>query len=60
MKTIASTLNGLASSLCLNLGLTQVAQKLDPVSNHNGSELTRDAMSVAYCAPSQFPAKARR
>lgn len=32
MKNITSSINGLASSLLLNVGLTQVAQKLDPVS----------------------------
>lgn len=32
MKSITYTINGLASSLLLNAGLTRIAQKLDPVS----------------------------
>jgi hypothetical protein len=32
MNSITHTISGLASSLFLNVGLTQVAQKLDPVS----------------------------
>lgn len=36
MKSIAPTLNGLASSLCLNVGLTKLAEKLDPVALHHG------------------------
>jgi hypothetical protein len=32
MKNITSTLTGLSSSLLLNVGLTRLAQKLDPVS----------------------------
>lgn len=32
MNSITHTINGLASSLFLNVGLTQIAQKLDPVS----------------------------
>ena len=32
MKSITHTINGLASSLLLNAGLTQIAQKLDPIS----------------------------
>lgn len=31
MNSINNTLNGLASSLLLNVGLTSVAEKLDPV-----------------------------
>ena len=34
MKSITPTINGLASSLCLNVGLTKLAEKLDPVFNH--------------------------
>ena len=32
MNSITQSINGLASSLFHNVGLTQVAQKLDPVS----------------------------
>lgn len=32
MNSITHTINGLASSLLLNVGLTNIAQKLDPVS----------------------------
>lgn len=31
MNSINNTINGLASSLLLNVGLTSVAEKLDPV-----------------------------
>jgi len=33
MKSITHAINGLASSLLLNAGLTQIAQKLDPASS---------------------------
>lgn len=33
MKSINNTINGLASSLLLNVGLTKVAEKLDPTVN---------------------------
>lgn len=32
MNSITHTINGLTSSLLLNVGLTSIAQKLDPVS----------------------------
>ncbi len=34
MKTITPSLSGLASSLFLNVGLTKVAEKLDPMRGH--------------------------
>jgi len=39
MKSITPTLNGLASSLCLNVGLTKLAEKFDPVASHHGEVL---------------------
>lgn len=36
MKSITPTINGLASSLCLNVGLTKLAEKLDPVATFHG------------------------
>lgn len=36
MNSINHTLNGLASSLLLNVGLTRIAEKLDPVQNQSG------------------------
>jgi hypothetical protein len=36
MKSINHTLNGLASSLLLNVGLTSIAEKLDPMQNLKG------------------------
>jgi hypothetical protein len=56
MKTITSTLSGLASSLFLNVGLTNAAQKLDPVS-HQNCEICTEAAAPALSAPSLFPAK---
>jgi hypothetical protein len=35
MKTINHAINGLASSLLLNVGLTSVAEKLDTVQSFN-------------------------
>jgi hypothetical protein len=34
MKSIHSTVTGLASSLLLNLGFSALAEKLDPMKNH--------------------------
>ena len=56
MKTITTTLSGLASSLFLNVGLTQAAQKLDPVS-HQNCEICPEAVAPALTAPCLFPAK---
>ncbi len=56
MKTITSTLSGLASSLFLNVGFTSVAQKLDPVS-HQNCEICSEATAPALTAPCLFPAK---
>ena len=56
MKTITTTLSGLASSLFLNVGLTRAAQKLDPVS-HQNCEICAEAAVPALSAPCQFPAK---
>ena len=59
MKTITTTLNGLASSLLLNAGLTQFAQKMDPVSSRP-TEFTPEAHGPAYCWPSAFTPKPRK
>jgi len=48
MKNIASSLNGLASSLLLNIGLAAVAQKLDPVSRTKPQTMTH-AISAELC-----------
>lgn len=48
MKNITSTLNGLASSLLLNVGLAAVAQKLDPVSRTKPQTMTH-AISAEIC-----------
>jgi len=36
MKSITPTISGLASSLCLNVGLTKLAEKLDAVATYHG------------------------
>jgi hypothetical protein len=59
MKTITTTLNGLTSSLLLNIGLNQIAQKLDPVS-HFPTELCSQAHAPAISYPSSFAAKSSR
>ena len=54
MKSITHTINGLASSLLLNVGLTQVAQKLDPVST-KPSMRAPNALSTEWTGvPSNF------
>ena len=39
MNSINNTLNGLVSSLFLNVGLTSVAEKFDPLLDHAGSAI---------------------
>ena len=56
MKTITSTLSGLSSSLFLNVGLTAIAQKLDPVS-HDHCEICAEAIGAAYSVVCSFPEK---
>lgn len=50
MKTITPTINALASSLCLNLGLTKAAEKLDPIASH--ADQAQSALSGGPCMPS--------
>jgi hypothetical protein len=45
MKMITSTLTGLASSLFLNAGLAQVAEKLDPVARPDAQCRSADLLS---------------
>lgn len=59
MKTITSTLAGLASSLLLNAGFSHAAQTLDPVSRHPAS-WTNDANGPALSAPCAFTPKRGR
>ena len=40
MKSINHAINGLASSLLLNVGLTNVAEKFDTVTQHNSGIVT--------------------
>lgn len=49
MNSITHAINGLASSLLLNVGLTQVAQNLDPVSARKIPVAT-DERSAEICA----------
>ncbi|HWA26685.1 MAG TPA: hypothetical protein VG734_13580 [Lacunisphaera sp.] len=55
MKQITSTLTGLSSSLLLNVGLTRIAEKLDPVVS-NPSQLVEvsDAKSCLICGVCEF------
>jgi hypothetical protein len=50
MNSINNTLQGLASSLFLNVGLTSVAEKLDPMQHQGGNSLATMA-SAEPCAP---------
>jgi hypothetical protein len=45
MKSINNTINGLASSLLLNVGLTSVAEKFDTMQ----SQVSRSANSAEPC-----------
>jgi len=58
MKTITSSISGLASSLFLNVGLTSIAQQLDPVSR-KPSEICHEAQGPSLCMPCQFPQQKR-
>jgi hypothetical protein len=48
MNSINHTLNGLASSLLLNVGLTSVAEKLDPMQNQSG-KASGEVMAAESC-----------
>lgn len=50
MNSINHTLQGLASSLFLNVGLTRVAEKLDPMQNQGGKSIAT-MNSAEPCAP---------
>lgn len=54
MNSITHTLSGLASSLFLNVGLTQVAQKLDPVSTVENKTSSAGLSSEPCGWPCQF------
>jgi len=57
MNSINHALNGLFSSLLLNVGLTGLAEKLDPMIQQSGAALKklRDANSSAFSElPCQF------
>jgi hypothetical protein len=57
MKTITHSLNGLASSLLLNLGLSRVAQKLDPVSRSKRHVWVGLNGGASYTLPCNFTPK---
>ena len=61
MKTITPSLNGLASSLLLNLGFSKAAEKLDPVAVH---QTKHDAVlsggPCVTCVPSAYMPRNRR
>ncbi len=50
MNSINNTLTGLASSLLLNVGLTSVAEKLDPMQNQNSNRST-EMVAAETCQP---------
>lgn len=57
MKTITPSLRGLASSLLLNVGLTQAAEKLDPVAGHQTkNDQGTGALATMGCSPCHFSA----
>jgi len=61
MKQITSSLNGLASSLLLNVGLTKIAEKLDPVCSDR-SQLVElhDAATCSYSVVCEFGVRQQR
>jgi hypothetical protein len=56
MKSITPTISGLASSLFLNVGLSKLAEKLDPVTGSKSEIVQRSAgaLPVQACIPSAF------
>ncbi len=59
MKNITSSITGLASSLLSNVGLSHLAQKIDPLSRH-AVDLAPEAHGPAFCVPTDFTPKPRR
>ena len=57
MNSITHTINGLASSLLLNVGLTQAAQKLDPVSAKPSLQAPNSLSTEWSNFPSSFTPK---
>ncbi len=57
MKSITHTINGLASSLLLNAGLTQAAQKLDPISLKRTANVQNVLSSESCTFPCNFTPK---
>lgn len=60
MKTITHAISGLASSLLLNAGFANVAQKLDPISSEGKHAAVAPNGGTSFCAPCQFTPKAKR
>jgi hypothetical protein len=55
MKQITSTLTGLSSSLLLNVGLTKIAEKLDPIGSNRGHLIEMaDAKICSSCSVCEF------
>lgn len=54
MKSINHAIHGLASSLLLNVGLTRLAEKLDPVIRQSGDAL-KNPLDTKSGAFSEFP-----
>ncbi len=57
MNSINHTIHGLASSLFLNIGLTNVAQKLDPVSTKKIVQAPEAIVSGNCVFPCNFTPK---
>jgi hypothetical protein len=60
MKSINHTINGLASSLLFNAGLTSIAQKLDPVSQKDSYAVLPPNGGASWSSPSNFTPKKLR
>lgn len=55
MKSITHTISGLASSLFLNIGCTELAEKLDPVVTSQKPQRAEFALASELCAtPCEF------
>ena len=61
MKSITSTLNGLVSSLLLNVGLTRAAEKLDPLASQSAANLQNSgsALATISCSPCHYSTRRR-
>ena len=57
MNSINHAINGLASSLLLNVGLTSAAEKFDAMGRANSVVAVRSGSAAQTCIPCNFTAR---